>query len=134
MFCKLAILFAVVACVQANENRKQYDRFDKVRVKHPRPPLKRSMRDSIGNNRMVNTVYRATKNQMLDSYEIRQQQKNQQSNLMNQYSAFFMNQLQSSSGPEAKSSLSEAELKKKLKMAYIRILRQRRKELLQLYG
>ena len=96
--------------------------------------LKRSSRDSIGNNRMVNTVYRATKNQMLDSYEIRQQQKNQQSNLMNQYSAFFMNQLQSSSGPEAKSSLSEAELKKKLKMAYMRILRQRRKELMQLYG
>merc|ERR1712131_169971 len=96
--------------------------------------LKRSSRDSIGNNRMVNTVYRATKNQKLDSNEIRQQQKNQQSNLMNQYSAFFMNQLQSSSGPEAKSSLSEAELKEKLKMAYMRILRQRRKELMQLYG
>ena len=134
MFCKLAILFAVVACVQANENRKQYDRFDKVRVKHPRPPLKRSMRDSIGNNRMVNTVYRATKNQILDKNEIRKQQKTQQSELMNQYSSFFMNQLQTSSGPEGKASFSEAELKKQLKAAYRRILRQRRKELIQMYG
>ena len=131
MMIQLSMLFkiAILVVVAASSSIDPLSEVDYFLVQ-----LKRSSRDSIGNNRMVNTVYRATKNQMLDSYEIRQQQKNQQSNLMNQYSAFFMNQLQSSSGPEAKSSLSEAELKKKLKMAYMRILRQRRKELMQLYG
>ena len=131
MMIQLSMLFkiAILVVVAASSSIDPLSDVDYFLVQ-----LKRSSRDSIGNNRMVNTVYRATKNQMLDSYEIRQQQKNQQSNLMNQYSAFFMNQLQSSSGPEAKSSLSEAELKKKLKMAYMRILRQRRKELMQLYG
>ena len=131
MMIQLSMLFklAIVVVVAASSSIDPLSDVDYFLVQ-----LKRSSRDSIGNNRMVNTVYRATKNQKLDSNEIRQQQKNQQSNLMNQYSAFFMNQLQSSSGPEAKSSLSEAELKKKLKMAYMRILRQRRKELMQLYG
>ena len=131
MMIQLSMLFkiAILVVVAASSSIDPLSDVDYFLVQ-----LKRSSRDSIGNNRMVNTVYRATKNQKLDSNEIRQQQKNQQSNLMNQYSAFFMNQLQSSSGPEAKSSLSEAELKKKLKMAYMRILRQRRKELMQLYG
>merc|ERR1712131_567388 len=104
----MLFILAVLVVVAAGSSINQLSEVDYFQAQ-----LKRSSRDSIGNNRMVNTVYRATKNQMLDSYEIRQQQKNQQSNLMNQYSAFFMNQLQSSSGPEAKSSLSEAELKKK---------------------
>ena len=131
MMIQLSMLFkiAILVVVAASSSIDPFSDVDYFQAQ-----LNRSSRDSIGNNRMVNTVYRATKNQKLDSNEIRQQQKNQQSNLMNQYSAFFMNQLQSSSGPEAKSSLSEAELKKKLKMAYMRILRQRRKELMQLYG
>ena len=95
--------------------------------------LKRSLRDNIGYNRMVNTAYRATKNQKLNENEIHQEQKNQQFNLINQYSSFFISQLQSTSGPDISSSLSKAELKKQLKAAYRKILWQRRKKLMQFY-
>ena len=95
--------------------------------------LKRSFRDNIGYNRMMNTAYRATRNQKLDENEIHQEQQNQRSNLMNQYSSYFMNQLQSASGPDAASSLSKAELQRHLKAAYRKLLRQRRKKFLQLY-
>ena len=82
---------------------------------------------------MMNTAYRATRNQKLDENEIHQEQQNQRSNLMNQYSSYFMNQLQSASGPDAASSLSKAELQRHLKAAYRKLLRQRRKKFLQLY-
>ena len=132
MFGKLAVLFTIASSTAISSRHRFV--FDQVGSKVHDFQLERSIRDSIGHNRMVNTVYRSTKNQILDKSEIRQQQKTQQSELMNQYSSFFMNQLQTSSGPEGKASFSEAELKKQLKAAYRRILRQRRKELMQMYG
>ena len=130
MFVELAVLFTIASSTTINS------RFvvDQVGSRVHDFQLERSIRDSIGHNRMVNTVYRANKNQILDKSEILQQQKTQQSELMNQYASFFMNRLQTSSGPEGKASFSEAELKKQLKAAYRRILRQRRKELMQMYG
>ena len=82
---------------------------------------------------MVNTVYRANKNQILDENERHQEQKTQQSALMNQYASFFRHH-QKSSGSESKAQLSQAQLKKQLKAAYREIIRQRRKKLMQMYG
>ena len=141
MFFKIAILFAIVSCIQTNENRQLALRSDEVRFKRAslqkHPVLKRSTRDSIGHNRMVNTVYRKNKNQVLNKNGKRQEQKSQQSALMNQYASFFMN-LQKSSDQsfesESKPQPSAAELKKQLKAAYREILRQRRQKLREMYG
>ena len=138
MFFKIAILFAIVSCTHTNENREFGPRSDEVRFKRAslpiHPVLKRSTRDSIGHNRMVNTVYRKNKNQVLNKNGKRQEQKSQQSALMNQYASFFMNRQKSSDQSESKPQLSAAELKKQLKAAYREILRQRRQKLREMYG
>ena len=129
ILCILIVLFAVAESNLTNE-------LFLLNSGHPLAngsQLKRSLRDNIGYNRMVNTAYRATKNQKLNENEIHQEQKNQQFNLINQYSSFFISQLQSTSGPDISSSLSKAELKMQLKAAYRKILWQRRKKLMQFY-
>ena len=130
MFCNLAILFAVASSIATNGRNRFLN--GQLKSKNQSFQLRRSVRDSIGHNRMVNTVYRANKNQILDENKRHQEQKTQQSALMNQYASFFMNR--QTSGSETKAQLSQAELRKQLKAAYREILRQRRRKLMQMYG
>ena len=130
MFYGLVALFTIASSMTTNGPHRFF--IDQVRSKNQPFQLKRSIRDSIGHNRMVNTVYRTNKNQILDDNARHQEQKTQQSALMNQYASFFMNH--QISGSESKAQLSQAELKKQLKAAYREILRQRRQKLMQMYG
>ena len=131
MFYRLTVLFTIASSIATNGRRRVLA--GQVRSKNQPFQLERSIRDSIGHNRMVNTVYRANKNQILDENSRHQEQKTQQSALMNQYASFFMNH-QNSSGSESKAQLSQAQLKKQLKAAYREIIRQRRQKLMQMYG
>ena len=138
MFWKLTVLFTVASSITTNGRHQSSDQAGTL-VGHVGSmvhgfPLKRSIRDSIGHNRMVNTVYRKNKNQVLNKNGKRQEQKSQQSALMNQYASFFMNRQKSSDQSESKPQLSAAELKKQLKAAYREILRQRRQKLREMYG
>ena len=82
---------------------------------------------------MTNAItYGAFQREILNENGRHQEQKTQQSALMNQYASFFMNH--QISGSESKAQLSQAELKKQLKAAYREIIRQRRKKLMQMYG
>ena len=130
MFLIFTILFTIASSITMNGRHRSV--VGHTGSKGQRFPLKRSERDSIGHNRMVNTVYRANKNQILDENGRHQEQKTQQSALMNQYASFFMNR--QTSGSETKAQLSQAELRKQLKAAYREILRQRRTKLMQMYG
>ena len=130
MFLIFTILFTIASSITINDRHRSVVGQAGSKVQYF--PLKRSIRDSIGHNRMVNTVYRANKNQILVENERHQEQKIQQSALMNQYSSFFMNR--QTSGSETKATLSQVELRKQLKAAYREILRQRRTKLMQMYG
>ena len=130
MFLKFTILFTIASSITMNGRHRSV--VGHAGSKGQRFPLNRSIRDSIGHNRMVNTVYRANKNQILDENKRHQEQKTQQSALMNQYASFFMNR--QTSGSETQAQLSEAELKRQLKAAYREIIRQRRKKLMEMYG
>ena len=86
MFLIFTILFTIASSITINDRHRSVVGQAGSKVQYF--PLKRSIRDSIGHNRMVNTVYRANKNQILDENLRHQEQKTQQSALMNQYASF----------------------------------------------
>ena len=86
------------------------------------PTLRRSIRDSIGNNRMVNTIYDGNKTDLRSDENIpTRQEQAQQSALMNQYASFFTSKTSSAN----KAMTSAANLKKMIRRAYHRIRRER---------